>query len=61
MSDLNEVINSLAGVKKLLNSIKFKEILTGDRLSEEKVEKIKSATDESVSYTHLTLPTKRIV
>jgi|GEM_PF-3574435 hypothetical protein len=48
MSDLNEVINSLAGVKKLLNSIKFKEILTGDRLSEEKVEKIKSATDEYI-------------
>jgi len=48
MSDLNEVINSLEGVKKLLNSIKFKEVLTGDRLSKEKVEKIKSATDNYI-------------
>jgi len=48
MSDLNEVIDSLIGVEKLLNSIKFKEVLTGDRLSEEKVEKIKSATDEYI-------------
>lgn len=44
----NEVIGSLEGIKKLLNSIKFKEVLTGDRLSEEKVEKIKSATDEYI-------------
>lgn len=48
VSDLNEVINSLEGVKKLLNSIKFKEVLTGDRLSEEKVGKIKSATDDYI-------------
>jgi hypothetical protein len=48
MIDLNEVINSLEGVKKLLNSISFKEVLTGDRLSEEKVEKIKSATYEYI-------------
>jgi hypothetical protein len=48
MSDLNEVIDSLEGVEKLLNSIKFKEVLTGDRLSEEKVGKIKSATDDYI-------------
>jgi nitrogen regulatory protein PII-like uncharacterized protein len=48
MSDLNKVIDNLEGVKKLLNSIKFKEVLTGDRLSEEKVKKIKSATDEYI-------------
>ena len=39
MSDLNEVIDNLKGIEQLLNSISFKEILTGDRLSEEKVEK----------------------
>lgn len=48
MSDLNEVIDSLEGVEKLLNSIKFKEVLTGDRLSKEKVEEIKSATDNYI-------------
>jgi hypothetical protein len=48
MSGLNKLINSLEGVKKLLNSISFKEVLTGDRLSEEKVEKIKSATYEYI-------------
>lgn len=48
MSDLNEVIDSLEGVNKLLNSIKFKEVLTGDRLSKEKVDKIKSENDDYI-------------
>jgi hypothetical protein len=48
MGDLNDVIDSLEGVEKLLNSIKFKEVLTGDRLSKEKVEKIKSTTDKYI-------------
>jgi len=48
MSGLNKLIDSLAGIEKLLNSISFKEVLTGDRLSEEKVEKIKSATYEYI-------------
>jgi hypothetical protein len=48
MSDLNEVIDSLIGVEKLLNSIKFKEVLTGDRLSKEKVKEIKSVTDDYI-------------
>jgi hypothetical protein len=48
MGDLNDVIDSLEGVEKLLNSIKFKEVLTGDRLSKEKVKEIKSVTDDYI-------------
>jgi hypothetical protein len=41
MSDLNKVIDSLTGVEKLLNGVKFKGILICDRLSKEKIRKIK--------------------
>lgn len=48
MSDIDEIIENLKGIEQLLNSISFKEVLTGYRLSEEKVEKIKSETDKYI-------------
>jgi len=48
MSELDKIIEDLSGVESLLNSISFKDILTGNRLSKEKVEKIKSETDKYI-------------
>jgi len=48
VSDIDEIIENLKGIEQLLNSISFKEVLTGYRLSEEKVEKIKSETDKYI-------------
>ena len=61
LTEIQQVINSLLNVKSLVRRKKKKEADKKKELFVSIINSIDDVTSRPVSYTHLTLPTKRIV